>query len=225
MLVDVLLAEMLLSTIHSMDLAVRMKSRILTKYLSKAIFCVEHPDYALWLSTIFNAQSYLKKLRQGGADDAEIALASKDLADQKERFSAVDHYSEPRTVADMMREQTGRNGTFTNEEYVWQYAAPSSLIHGDPEGMRWLMSYDATGMTQTTLSLNDKLLNALMVDAGANVLAFCDLFIEKFKPDDKVLATKSAEFHRIFNILALKHAYGRPEEGLRIVREQLATGD
>lgn len=220
MLVDVTLTDIVMSAVHDNDYAVLMKARMLVEYASKAGYSDAHPEYALWFTTIYEAESVLKKLRNGGAPPEVVAEAEAELARRKEKFSGV--LSTTRVpLSEMMREQTRGGDRSRNDEYVWLFGGPSALMHGDPEGMRQLMPVDEEGHQHPTLKLDDDYLNALLVDAGSNALFFCDIFISRFHPSDERLQVRLRALDRRFKELSLKHSRGRDEEVLNTIRREL----
>jgi hypothetical protein len=220
LLTNIVLADMGMSAVHSNDYAVLMKARILVEYANKAIYCNNNPQYALFFTTICEAESVLKKLRKGGADEDTIAAAEKELQDRKQRFPTVVGMNEVK-LGQMMREHTRDGDPKRNDEYIWLYGAPSALLHGDPEGIRTIMPVDDQGHTHLSTSVDDGYLNALMVDAGSNVLIFCDTFIQRFKPEDETLLARLSKLSIAFKTLSLEHAVGRTEESLVILGEEL----
>jgi len=220
MLVDIALADMAMSAIHSNDIAVLMKARMLVEYANKAIYCNNHPDYALYFTTIEEAASILKKNRDGGVDTATVQQAEGELADVTARFPEVAGLSHV-TLSKMMRENTRAGDPKRNDEYVWLYGAPSALMHGDPEGMRMLLPVDDEGRQHPTISLSDGHLNALMVDAGMNAIAFCGVFLARFREGEEVFANRLRDLACSFKSLCLKHTEGRDEESLIAIRAEL----
>jgi hypothetical protein len=83
------------------------------------------------------------------------------------------------------------------------------------------MPLNEHGQTAPTISVGDDELNAMMVDVGANILVFCDIFIATFKQSDESLAKRSSDLYLMFQVLTLKHPYGRPEEGLEVARAEV----
>ena len=224
MLVDVALSDIAMSAIHCNDLAVEMKARMMVEYVSKAIYCDAHPDFALWFTTIGEAKSVAAKLERGGADSDLVAAAKNHVAQQRKRFSHVAQMNRV-PLADMMHEQTREPGEHRNDEYVWLYGAPSAIMHGDPEGMRRLLPVDDNGIIHPELGLSDGYVNALMVDTGANALAFCEVFIRRFHPDSKELPDRVAQLRRTFQELCLRHTEGRDEDAVERIREELSGAD
>ena len=219
MLVDVTLADIAMSAVHSNDLAVLMKERMLVEYANKALYCDAHPDYALYFTMIQEAKDVLKKLRNGGGDAEAVAAAEAELADRRNRFSDVANIA-VRSLSDMMRAVTRGGDPTRNDEYVWLYGGPSALMHGDPEGMRTLMPVNDAGQ-QLSTQLEDGYLNALMVDAGQNALNFCDVFVNRFHPNNQTFEQRLRTLARTFKELALKHPLGRDEVVLAAIRAEL----
>lgn len=222
LLVDVALSDSAMSAVHSNDLAVLLKERMLVEYASKAMYCGDHPAYALWYTTIHAAESVAKKLRQGGVGPQEIADADAHLVALRTRFEAVAN-TQRVSLSRMMREQTRDGDPDRNDEYVWLYGAPSALLHGDPEGLPQLMRIREDGSQHIEINLEDAFLNALMVDAGSNALAFCKVFIAQFHPGNEAFENRLDSLDRKFKQLALKHSHGRNEETLASIREELAS--
>jgi hypothetical protein len=59
-----------MSAVHSNDVAVLMKERILVEYANKAVHLNKHPDYALFMTTIHEATSVRDKTRDAEALNA-----------------------------------------------------------------------------------------------------------------------------------------------------------
>jgi hypothetical protein len=76
MLVDIALSDIAMSAVHSNDVAVLMKERILVEYANKAVHFNKHPDYALFMTTIHEATSVRDKTRDGGGSPERLAAAS-----------------------------------------------------------------------------------------------------------------------------------------------------
>jgi hypothetical protein len=222
MLTDVIMSDMLMSAIHGNDLAVLIKARILVEYANKAIYCQDHPDYALYLTTIAEAESVYWRLREGGADPEGVANAKVELERRNTQFASVAKMKAVK-LGEMMRQHTRGGNEERNDEYVWLYGAPSALLHGDPEGMRTLIPVDSDGNPRPSIALQDNYLNALMVDVGSNVLIFCETFLNRFKPDDVTLQKRLMELAVKFKELSLTHAQGRTEEALTLLREELQS--
>jgi hypothetical protein len=220
MLIDIALTDIAMSAIHSNDRAVQIKERMLVEYATKALYSNDNPGYALYFTTIHEADSVLKKLRRGGAGADEITKAEALLAAQRKRFPHVAHMAEVR-LSEMMRHYTRAGDPLRNDEYVWLYGAPSALLHGDPEGMRDLMPVDDDGTQHFALLLEDARLNALMVDSGSNALVFCDAFVSRFHPENAGFHERLSDLARTFKELSLKHSHGRPDEGLMALRNEL----
>jgi hypothetical protein len=208
-----MMADMVMSAVHSNDTAVRLKRRILLEYVAKAIYCADYPTYCLFFTTIAESESVLSKMRESNAPLADIEAEERHLETQKGLFKSA--YKKPKSFSEIMRAITG------HDEYVGLYRMPSAFVHGDPEGMRALMPPNEQGHAAPTISLSDDELNAMMVDVGANILAFCDIFIATFKPKDESLVKRSSDLNLVFNVLSLKHSYGRPAEGMKVVTAEL----
>jgi hypothetical protein len=219
LLIDVMLGDILLSVLHSTDVAVRIKRRMLLEYCAKGLYCFDHPDYCLDFTTTLESKSVLGKLKNGGQPAEDIEVETKHLESQLERFPP--QYTEPIPFSRIFRHYTRPADSETNNEYVGLYRLPSAYIHGDPEGMRYLMPLNEHGHTAPTISVSDDELNAMMVDVGANILVFCDIFIATFKPSDESLTKRSEDLDLVFKVLSLKHPYGRPEEGMKVLKAEL----
>jgi hypothetical protein len=105
--------------------------------------------------------------------------------------------------------------------YVWLYRAPSAVLHGDPEGMRLIFERQSDGREEVLLEFELDYVNALLVDAGTNALFFCDHFISRFHPNDEDLKVRGTALNEQFQRLILKHPYGRDDDVLVQVEEQL----
>lgn len=214
LLVDIVLADISMSAIHANDMMVLMKMRMLVEYAVKAMYFDDHPDYALHQMTIGEAEEVLKKVRNAGSPDDEIERAQKQLDAMRAQFPSVQHISKKR-VAEIVREVAGR------DEQVWLYAAPSALLHGDPEGLRQMMSTDESGNAVPRILLPMPALNALLVDSGTNTLAFCERFIRRFHPDGTPLTDRLSYLKQWFHELILRHDHGRDAEPLKTIQIEL----
>ena len=212
MLVDIALSDIAMSAVHSNDMAVLMKERMLVEYANKALYFNEHPDYALFMTTIHEATSVRDKIRAGGVSE-NLAAAEQELAERKARFSYVGHLSKL-NLSEIMRAHTRGGDPARNDEYVWLYGAPSALMHGDSEGMRLLLPADENGAVHPAIQLPDAQLNALMVDSGSNSLIFCQTFVDRFHPGDQGFAKRLSDLAREFKALSLKHSEGREPRDL-----------
>lgn len=215
-LVDIVLSEMAISAIHGNDIAVLMQQRMLVEYAAKAQYYNDFPDYALFMMTIGEAHSIYKKVKMAGGDPKIINDLKNDYDAKVSRFASVAHIKNKR-FDEIMRHVA------SNDEYVWLYGAPSALMHGDPEGLRQLFPRNDDGTERVVISLSDEQINAIMVDAGANVLMFCKTFVLRFKPHDESLATRIQELDAEFKVLVLKHKHGRDESVLVAIRVELAA--
>ncbi|MHB8355433.1 MAG: hypothetical protein ACYDDQ_01945 [Vulcanimicrobiaceae bacterium] len=220
MLVDITLADIAMSAVHSNDMAVLMKERMLVEYAIKAIYFNDHPDYALYMTTIHEALSIRDKTRDGGGSVEELQAAEAELAAKRAQFPKVAHLKKL-TLSKIMREHTRGGDPQRNDEYVWLYGAPSAIMHGDPEGMRALFPIDDEERQQPKIELSDAYLNALMVDSGSYSLNFCGTFVERFHPGDEIFARRLQDLGRQFKALALKHPEGRDESALAAIRTEL----
>jgi hypothetical protein len=221
MLVDIALSDIAMSAVHRNDIAVLMKERMLVEYANKAIYCNDHPSYTLYLTTIHEAESIWRKLRNGGARPEEVSGAEAALQSARATFRNVADLSLV-SLSQMMREHTRDGDPRRNDEYVWLYGAPSALMHGDPEGMRTLLPVDEQGQQHAEITLSDAHLNALMVDSGSNALNFCGAFIARFHPDDEGFARRLADLGHRFKVLCLKHPEGRDAEAIAAIKAELS---
>lgn len=222
MLVDIALSDIAMSAVHSNDIAVLMEERMLVEYANKALYFNDHGDYALYMTTINEAQSVRDRTRDGGGSAADLAAAEQELAERSTRFAHVSHLRKV-TVSAMMREHTRGGDPMRNDEYVWLYGAPSALMHGDSEGMRLLLPVDENGHARPTIRLSDAHVNALMVDSGSNALIFCQTFVDRFHPNDEAFAKRLSDLAREFKALSIKHSEGRDAEALRTLEVELAA--
>lgn len=219
LLIDVMFADTVMSVIHSTDIAVRIQRRMLLEYCAKGLYCFDHPEYCLDFTTTLESKSVLEKLKKGGQPAQEIEVETNHMESQLKRFPP--QYTKPLPFSKMMRHYTRPADSETNNEYVGLYRLPSAYIHGDPEGMRFLMPVNEHGHTVPTITIGNDELNAMMVDVGSNTLVFCRIFIAKFKPDDESLARRNSDLELAFNVLSLKHPYGRPEEAMEALRRDV----
>ncbi|MHB8145144.1 MAG: hypothetical protein ACYDEU_06070 [Vulcanimicrobiaceae bacterium] len=117
MLVDILLS----------DIAMQIKQRMLVEYAAKAEYYETHPDYALHMSTIGEAESVLKKAKDGGYDAETMKRLEEDLGQERRNFAYVFNVPKPGFDA-VMRELAGRESG-SNDEYVW-LCGPSAIGPG-----------------------------------------------------------------------------------------------
>ena len=213
-LVDVTLADMAMSALHSNDLLVEIKQRMLVEYAAKAKFFSDNPDYALYMTTIHEARSVLDKATKSGEPQETIDRLKADLEQKVESFSAVAHLKK-KSFEQIMNVLAGPG------EYVALYAFPSALMHGDPEGMRQLFEANEQGEQSLSLHFPDELINAMMVDAGANTVMFCEAFIKAYHPGDEALQKRVEELNLVFKSLVLKHPYKRDEDALADIQNEL----
>jgi hypothetical protein len=214
-LVDVVFSEMAMSAVHGNDLAALMAQRMLIEYAAKAEYFHLHPDYALYMMTINEAESVLKKNILAGTSDAAIILDLEAyVARTTQKFQSVAHLK-PRTFFEILTDLA------SSDEYVWLYGAPSSLIHGDPEGIRQIIPVDDKGNQTVVLKLADGHLNAVMVDAGGNTSMFCRAFVKRFHPDNADLNGRLDGLDRMLKALILKHPLGRDQAVLDSIRADL----
>jgi len=201
-LIDIWLSDIALSALHSIDLAILMKLRVLVEYVVRAQYVDSHTDYALYMMTVGEASSVVRKLEESGSDEDIVGRAKAELAERRRRFSSVANLKQ-RTLLEMMREFG------TGDDYVWLYGAPSALMHGDAEGIRQLFETSDSGQEKITIKLEPAHVNAMMVDVGGNVLMFCDVFIRRFRPTDTDIIGRKAILERKFKTLLIRHPLGR----------------
>lgn len=219
LLIDVMFADILMSVIHLTDIAVRIKRRMLLEYCAKGLYCFDNPDYCLYFTTVAESESVLDKLKKGGQPHVDIDMEKRHLESQRRLFKLP--FSKPVRFSQIMRYYTRPADSQTNNEYVGLYGLPSAYVHGDPEGMRYLMPLNEHGHTVPTISVGDDELNAMMVDVGSNTLVFYRVFIATFKPNDELLTNRLSDLELAFNRLSIKHSYGRPDEGMEAVRQEI----
>lgn len=226
MLVDVALADMVISAVHNNDLAVIMKQRMLVEYSAKGRFYNIHRDRALHLMTIDEARSVLNKVRESDPESPSIDALEKDYEEKKATFAAVIE-AKPKSLKDIMIELAINPvdpGTVTDGEYYFIYGAPSALMHGEPEGLRFIFDRDEEGNEKPKITVTDDQLNAMLVDAGRNTLFFCDTFIDCFHDSDSPLVERLRALSKAFQVLLLRHPHGRDDDVLEEVRAEL-VGD
>jgi hypothetical protein len=219
MLIDVMFADTVMSVVHSTDLAVRIQRRMLLEYCAKGLYCFDHPEYCLDFTTTLESKSVLGKLNDGGQPEADIKVETTHLQSQLDRFPPK--YLKSLEFSAIMRHYTRPPDSETNDEYVGLYRLPSAYIHGDPEGMRFLMPPNEQGHAAPTITVGDDELDAMMVDVGANTLVFCRVFIATFKPNDESIARRQSDLELAFDVLGLKHAYGRPAEAIEALKRDV----
>jgi hypothetical protein len=215
MLVDSVVADIGMSAMIKNDVMVLTKLRMLIEYSTKGAYYDEHPDYALYMLTIGEAKDILHKLEDANTDPQAIANAQIAVAELKGRFPSVAHFHRLK-FDQLMTTYATRN------DYVWVYRAPSSLLHGDPEGMRTLFKRLPNGNERLVLEFPFEQVNAMLVDAANNCLRFCGHFIGRFKPDNKALIARAHSVRLRFLHLLLKHPYGCTDEMLEVVRKEIA---
>lgn len=213
-LVDVMLADMVMSAVHSNDMMTLMKMRMLVEYAAKALYYDRHPEYALWAMTIGEANDVLKKLTEAQSPASDLQDATRHRDSMVAMFPGLAGTTR-RTVADIMREVAGAS------PHVWLYRAPSALIHGDPEGLRSIMEVDKAGNQTLRIDLDVAHLNALLVDGGMYTLTFCECFIDRFHPADQMLRRRYAALSDRVHTLVLKHNFGRTRESLAELKLEL----
>jgi hypothetical protein len=218
MLVDSLLPDIVMSAIAGHDVMIQLKVHILLEHSAKAVYYDEHPDYALYMMTVCEAWSIERKLEKANNNPDAIAQARAHHADMKAKFPVPKGMSEKSFEA-IFLEFAGP------DDYVWLYAAPRALMHGDPEGMRVLLEQRPDGLQVPHLEYPLEQVNALLVDAARNAFLFCDRFIRRFRPGEEAFEKRVNELHRDSLRLVLKHADGRDDDDMDEVRAELARLD
>ena len=216
MLIDVVLAEFTMSALHSNDMMLIIKQRLLIEYAAKSAYYDEHPDYALFMMTIDRAKQRLKKLRKANADASKIAEAKQHHDEMIRRFPSVASM-ERLTFDDVMAHYGDA------DDYVWLYAAPSAILHGDPDGIDVLIETLPDGTQRPHLTLPLEQVNAMLVDAASNTLMFCDHFIGRFRPGEDAFLTRLKSLWKRIHELVLKHPFGRDDDALEAIRAALST--
>jgi hypothetical protein len=214
MLVDSVVSDIAMSAMIKNDVMVLAKLRMLIEYSTKGAYYDDHPDYALYMTTIGEAKEVLSKLQDANTDQKAIADAKNSVAEMEHRFPEVANLHRL-NFPELMTKYSDR------DDYVWLYRAPSALLHGDPEGMRTLFERLPDGHERPILEFPLEHVNAMLVDAGTNCMFFCDHFVSRFHPGKSVLIARGKALHRRFLELILKHPYGRDEAGLKAVRDEL----
>jgi len=223
-LVDVGLTDMVVSAIHDNDIAVIMKQRMLVEYSAKALWYNKHRDYALHLMTIDMARSVLEKSKKANSDADRIAHFQRVYDEKKTQFAIVAKKTPPhlKTVMhELISEGVSPSIYEGDGEYVWLYGAPSALMHGEPEGIRFIFEQDNNGINTPKTRVSDEELNAMVVDAGANALTFCSAFIDCFHSDNEDFKTRIRDLDTDFRVLTLLHPHNRDEEALENMRLEL----
>jgi hypothetical protein len=215
MLVDSAVSDITMSALIKNDIMVLAKLRMLIEFATKAAYYDDHPDYALYMTTIGDAKEVFGKLRDANNDQAAIKSAEKAVAEMERRFPAVAHLRR-KSFDVLMVEYSDR------DDYVWLYRAPSALLHGDPEGMHTVFERQPDGSEKPLLEFPLDHVNAMLVDAGTNSMFFCDHFIGRFQPENEGLKSRGKELYRRFLRLVLKHSYERDAAALEAVRKELA---
>jgi len=215
MLIDSVLPDIIMSAIAEHDVMVQIKQRILLEYSAKATYFDDHPDYALYMMTVCEAASILRKFEKAKSNPPGTASARAHLEEMTKKFPVpvgmveksfemiFSEYAEP-------------------DDYVWLYGAPSAMLHGDPEGMRALLEQmpDGTQVPHLVYSLDH--VNAMLVDTGRNALLFCDRFVDRFRPGEGKFIKRVRYLHLTFLKLILKHPDGRDNDILDAVRAEIA---
>jgi hypothetical protein len=194
-----------------------MKLRLLVEYAAKAQYFQNHPDYALYMMTINRAESVRDRATNSRmVPPDKIAKLEAAVAREKEQYSRVARLNKLK-FSRILTELA------TRDEYEWLYGAPSTIIHGDPEGMEHVLDADKATGRITPKQFPIERVNAMMVDAGTNTAMFCDTFITCFHPADESLRGRLENLHNRFRVLILKHPHGRDEEALEQIRSALKS--
>jgi hypothetical protein len=155
--------------------------------------------------------SAAQRAKDRGDPPEVIAQCEEYAADMRTRYVA--YADVPGVTVRKMMESMGRT-----EEWASLYGMPSLLLHGEPEGMRMIYDFDETG-ARPRIDLEDGYVNALLVDAGNNVLTFCRAFNAAFHPQDGRIADRFRALEERAQSLILKHPYGRPSDALNDMRK------
>lgn len=217
MLVDSVLPDIIMSAIAGHDVMVQMKQRLLLEFSAKAMYFHQHPSYALYMMTIGEAKSILKKVTLAESSPEIIAEAQQRLDKMTEQFSEIADLKE--LFFDDIMEPYAKKA-----DYVWLYKAPSALLHGDPEGMRIFAEVHPDGALLPTLTYPLAHVNAMLVDAGRNGIVLCDSFVERFHPKNAEYRGRVRTLYQAFLNFLLKHPYGRGDVASSI-RQRLAELD
>jgi hypothetical protein len=97
-LVDSVLSDIGTSALIKNDIMVQSKMRMLAEYAVKGAYYDDHPDYALYMTTIGEAKEVLHKFTDAGKDAATRAAAEAHFADMKRRFPQVRHSNDSTSV-------------------------------------------------------------------------------------------------------------------------------
>jgi hypothetical protein len=214
MLVDAMLADIVISAIAGNDIAVIIKRRLLVEYGVRGAYCNDHPDYALYIVTIDHAKKMLKRMIDSGSEPARISAATVTRDETIKRFTSVAHLSHKKFV-DIMVEYGDKR------DYVTQYGSPSTLLHGDPDGINAIL--DST--QQPRLTFEPERVNGMLVDAGRDAVFFCKQFVWRFHPNDATFMARVEELENRFLRLILSHTYGRDESEVTALRSQLGESE
>lgn len=227
MLVDVGLTDIVISAIHNNDLAVTMKQRMLVEYSARGLFYSEHPDYALHLMTIEEKRSVRQKYLDADPDSEHIPELTRQLEEAKARFGHVADKKPPslKTIMHGLMMGSVDPAGESHDAYVWLYAGPSSIMHGEPEGVRYVFERDTEGNEHPRVRVADAELNAMLVDAGSNALKFLRAFAAVYHPGNQVFEERLDELETDFLVLTLRHPEGRDRETLDDIREILRGHD
>lgn len=215
MLVDCVLPDIIMSAIAEHDVMVQIKQRILLEHSVKAIYYDEHPDYALYMMTVCEAESIVRKLSKAKSPPDRIAAAQKHADEMRAKFPV------PAKMAEKSFEMIFAEYA-DPDDYVWLYGAPSALLHADPEGMRALLEQHSDGSQVPSLVFDLNHVNAMLVDTGRNALFFCDRFVDRFLPGNEAFQARVRASHRRFLGFILTHPDGRDDDALEAVREEIA---
>jgi hypothetical protein len=204
-LIDVVLADIVMSALAKNDLMVEIKQRILLEYSAKGIYLHEHPSYALYMLTVAEAWAIERKLEKAQASPQTIAQAKAHHADMRSKFPPPAGMVE-QSFENIFREYAGA------DDYVWLYGIQSAMLHGDPEGMRAVIELQPGGSRVARIENTLGLVNAMLVDTGRNALVFADRFLDRFRPGEEPFISRVRELQRTFLKLVIKHRDGRDDD-------------
>ena len=129
---------------------------------------------------------------------------------------------ERKTFGKIIHEVTRDQHDKRNDEYVLLYQVPSSLIHGDPEGMHYIQDPNVAESFAPIIEFPVEKVNAMLVDAGNNSVFFCKTFVRRFHPGVEAFTVRVRTLERRFKELALKHTYDRPPHVVAAIQADLA---
>jgi uncharacterized protein DUF5677 len=173
MLVDLTVSGTVMLALHNNARAMWMLSRLLVEYVAKAEYCDQNPDFALWWITVGEREDMLRRLKDYGSDAATVKAAEQAVVDAKKKYADDSPFRKVR-FSDMMISIAGK------ETYTSIYRDPSVFIHGDPVGMRDMFE-SVPGGVVGKIDFTDDRVNGLLVDVGANLLSFCNIYARNFK--------------------------------------------